>query len=96
MQTYVKNRLSQIANVPSVSLPALPAIDFSKFGPVETKELSRIKKISGKFLQRNWATIPHVTQFGEADITTLEEFRIAQKSELEKQKVKLTPLVFFI
>ena len=94
VQTYVKNRLSQIANVPSVSLPALPAIDFSKFGPVETKELSRIKKISGKFLQRNWATIPHVTQFGEADITTLEEFRIAQKSELEKQKVKLTPLVF--
>jgi pyruvate dehydrogenase E2 component (dihydrolipoamide acetyltransferase) len=75
-------------------LPSAPAIDFSKFGQIETQSLSRIKKISGKNLQRNWMTIPHVTQFGEADITTLEDFRIAQKTELEKQKIKLTPIVF--
>ncbi len=93
VQTFVKNRLSQLPSSSS-TLPSLPAIDFTKFGPVEMQALSRIKKISGKNLQRNWMMIPHVTQFGEADITELENFRQSHKAESEKQKIKLTPLVF--
>lgn len=96
VQKFVKTQLAQAqagSNMPA-AFAALPAIDFSKFGPVDVQALSRIKKISGKNLQRNWMMIPHVTQFGEADITSLEEFRKSQKTELEKQKIKLTPLVF--
>jgi len=96
VQAYVKGQLSQLQTGMMPSLPMAPTIDFSKFGPIESKALSRIKKISGKNLQRNWMMIPHVTQFGEADITTLEEFRQAQKAELDKQKIKLTPLVFIM
>lgn len=94
---FVKTQLTQLQTAgASPSLPAAPVIDFSKFGPIDTQALSRIKKISGKNLQRNWMMIPHVTQFGEADITSLEDFRQAQKNELEKQKIKLTPLVFIM
>lgn len=93
VQSFVKNQLTQVTGS-LTAFPAAPSIDFSKFGPVKVEMLSRIKKISGKNLQRNWMMIPHVTQFGAADITTLEEFRQAQKADLEKQKVKLTPLVF--
>ncbi len=97
VQQFVKRQLtSQLPAAGSASLPYPPApvIDFSKFGAVDIKELSRIQKISGKNLLRNWMTIPHITQFGEADITSLEDFRVSQKADLEKQNVKLTPLVF--
>ncbi len=97
VQKFVKTRLSQTqtqGTAGGMSLPAAPAVDFTRFGAVETLPLSRIQKISGRNLQRNWITIPHVTQFGEADITSLEEFRISQKADLEKKKIKLTPLVF--
>jgi len=57
-------------------LPALPVVDFAKFGPIETKPLSRIQKISGPRLQASWVNIPHVTQFDEADITDLEDVRV--------------------
>lgn len=93
VQAFVKQQLTQMTTGTPL-LAQLPAIDFSKFGPVDVAALSRIKKISGKNLQRNWMMIPHVTQFGEADISALEEFRKSQKTELEKQNVKLTPLVF--
>lgn len=93
VQAFVKHQLTQVATSTPL-LAQLPAIDFSKFGPVDVTALSRIKKISGKNLQRNWMMIPHVTQFGEADISGLEEFRKSQKMELDKQNVKLTPLVF--
>lgn len=97
VQAYVKGQLSQAGNASGgFALPAAPSVDFSKFGEVEKQSLSRIKKISGKNLQRNWITIPHVTQFADADITALEEFRVAQKAAMEKQKVKLTPLVFIM
>lgn len=98
VQGFVKTQLSQTQSGGGMPMafPPAPPIDFSKFGPVEMQNLSRIKKISGKNLQRNWVMIPHVTQFGEADITGLEEFRQAQKGELEKQKIKLTPLVFIM
>ena len=77
---------------------AAPKIDFSKFGEIETKALTRIQKISGPNLHRNWVTIPHVTQFDEADITSLEAFRKEQNAMLAKQKsdLKITPLVFIM
>lgn len=98
VQSYVKGQLAVAGGGASggFSLPAAPSVDFSKFGDVEKQALSRIKKISGKNLQRNWMTIPHVTQFAEVDITALEEFRQSQKNALDKQKVKLTPLVFIM
>ena len=73
-----------------------PQVDFSKFGEVETKPLSKIKKISGANLARNWAMIPHVTQFDDADITDLEALRVALNKENEKAGIKLTMLAFLI
>ena len=78
------------------NLPAWPEVDFAKFGPIETKPLSRIQKLSGGNLHRNWVSIPHVTQFDEADITDLESFRKANTSVTEKQGFKLTMLAFLI
>jgi pyruvate/2-oxoglutarate dehydrogenase complex dihydrolipoamide acyltransferase (E2) component len=79
VQGFVKQALTQGAPaVPSAalpfSLPAAPAVDFSKFGPVQTRELPRIKKLSGRHLHRAWLSVPHVTQFDEADITELETY----------------------
>ncbi|HEV7225532.1 MAG TPA: dihydrolipoyllysine-residue acetyltransferase, partial [Pirellulales bacterium] len=73
-----------------------PKVDFAKFGAVETKPLSRIKKISGANLARNWVMVPHVTQFDDADITDLEPFRVALNKENEKAGVKVTMLAFLI
>jgi pyruvate dehydrogenase E2 component (dihydrolipoamide acetyltransferase) len=71
-------------------------VDFAKFGAVESQPLSRIKKISGANLHRNWVTIPHVTQFDEADISEMEAFRKQIGAEYAKQDVKITPLVFML
>ncbi|HGM3100383.1 TPA: dihydrolipoyllysine-residue acetyltransferase [Neisseria gonorrhoeae] len=73
-----------------------PKVDFSKFGNVEVKELSRIKKISGQNLSRNWVVIPHVTVHEEADMTELEEFRKQLNKEWEREGVKPSPLAFII
>ncbi len=73
-----------------------PVVDFAKFGDIETKPLSRIKKISGANLSRNWVRIPHVTFFEDADITDLEDFRGTKKAEAEKVGVKLTPVPFIV
>ena len=73
-----------------------PKVDFSKFGEVEVRELSRIKKISGANLARNWAMIPHVTQHDDADITDLEALRVALNKENEKAGIKLTMLAFLM
>ncbi|EPH8733875.1 dihydrolipoyllysine-residue acetyltransferase [Neisseria gonorrhoeae] len=73
-----------------------PKVDFSKFGNVEVKELSRIKKISGQNLSRNWVVIPHVTVHEETDMTELEEFRKQLNKEWEREGVKLSPLAFII
>ena len=78
------------------NLPAMPDVDFAKFGPVESKPLSRIKKLSGANLHRNWVSIPHVTQFDEADITDLESFRKQNSAVAEKQGFKLTMLAFLV
>ena len=82
---------SEGAGIPAIKLP-----DFSQFGEVETVELSRIKKISGKHLHACWLNVPHVTQFDEADITDLEAFRKGLKAQAEKAGVKITPLVFIM
>jgi len=73
-----------------------PKVDFAKFGEVETRELSRIKKLSGANLARNWAMIPHVTQHDDADITDLEALRVALNKEHEKAGIKLTMLAFLM
>ena len=78
------------------SLPAVPIVDFAKFGPVETKPLTRIQKISGPRLQASWINLPHVTQFDEADITNLEDVRTKLKGKAAKEGIKLTPLAFIV
>lgn len=78
------------------ALPKIPDVDFSKFGEIEVKPLSRIQKISGPHLQASWLNIPHVWQMDEADITELEETRKKLKGEAEKRGIKLTPLAFVL
>ena len=77
-------------------LPAWPQVDFAKFGPIKRVEMSRIRRISGPALTRNWVTIPHVTNHDDADITELEAFRVQLNKENEKSGVKLTMLAFLI
>ena len=77
-------------------LLAWPKVDFAKFGPIERKDLSRIKKISGANLHRNWVLIPHVTNHDDADITELEAFRVATNKDNEKSGIKVTMLAFMI
>ncbi|HET7793119.1 MAG TPA: dihydrolipoyllysine-residue acetyltransferase [Rhizobacter sp.] len=77
-------------------LPAWPQVDFAKFGPIERKDLSRIKKISGAALHRNWVMIPHVTNHDNADITELEALRVQLNKENEKSGIKVTMLAFVI
>ncbi len=78
------------------NLPAWPVIDFEKFGPTEKQALSRIKKISGPALHRNWITIPHITQHDEVDITELEAFRKSLSKDAEKAGLKITPLALIM
>jgi pyruvate dehydrogenase E2 component (dihydrolipoamide acetyltransferase) len=80
----------------TLELPEWPQVDFAKFGPVEAKPLSRIRKLSGGFLHRNWVSIPHVTQHDEADITELEAFRKENAQVAEKGGFKLTMLAFLV
>ncbi|NUE94890.1 pyruvate dehydrogenase complex dihydrolipoyllysine-residue acetyltransferase [Gilliamella sp. ESL0232] len=102
IQTYVKNAVKQIeSGATGGALPGLlpwPKVDFSKFGEVESLPLTKIQKVSGANLHRNWVMIPHVTEFDETDITDLEAFRKQQNAEAEKKKLdlKITPLVFIM
>ncbi|MCX2893644.1 dihydrolipoyllysine-residue acetyltransferase [Stenotrophomonas lactitubi] len=105
VQKFVKAALSggapaavggTVAAGGGLNLLPWPKVDFSKFGDVEVQPLSRIKKISGANLARNWAMIPHVTQFEQADITDLEGLRVALNKENEKAGIKLTMLAFLI
>jgi pyruvate dehydrogenase E2 component (dihydrolipoamide acetyltransferase) len=104
IQGFVKQSLAGGGGSPATArgggtdlgLPAWPKVDFAKFGPVEAKPLSRIQKISGPALARNWVMIPHVTQFDEADITELEAFRARVNEENAKAGIKVTPLAFLI
>lgn len=78
------------------SLSPWPKIDYAQFGEISVQPLSRIKKLSGAYLHRNWVRVPHITQFDEADITELEHFRKENQTLAEQQGVKLTPLVFIM
>ena len=80
----------------SLGVEPMPEIDFSQFGDIEIQELTRINKLTGKFLHRNWVTIPHVTQFDEADITELEKFRKQLNEENQKDGTRVTVLVFLM
>ncbi len=95
---FVKEVMSGAAPTGGVGLDLLPwpRVDFARFGPVETRPLSRIKKISGANLARNWVMIPHVTQFDEADITDLETFRAELNGESGGTGVKVTLLAFLV
>jgi pyruvate dehydrogenase E2 component (dihydrolipoamide acetyltransferase) len=98
-QTAAQKAKAPAAAASGGSLPGLlpwPQVDFAKFGPVERKDLSRIKKISGANLHRNWVMIPHVTNHDDADITELEAFRVQLNKENEKSGVKVTMLAFLI
>jgi pyruvate dehydrogenase E2 component (dihydrolipoamide acetyltransferase) len=96
VQNFVKRSLGQPAGGSSLQVLEMPAVDFAKYGAIETKPLSRIKKISGANLHRNWVTIPHVTQFEEADISEMEAFRKELGMEYAKESFKITPLAFML
>jgi pyruvate dehydrogenase E2 component (dihydrolipoamide acetyltransferase) len=96
VKAWVKQVLTGGAVASGPSLPAVPVVDFAKFGPIEVKPLGRIQKISAKRLQAAWINLPHVTQFDEADITALEVERAKLKDKAVAAGVKLTPLAFII
>ena len=99
VESFVKGELTKprTENMGASFAPIpMPNIDFSEFGKIETKPLSKIKKISGANLHRNWVTAPHVTQFDNADITDLEIFRKSMQKEAEKRGAKLTLLAFLM
>jgi pyruvate dehydrogenase E2 component (dihydrolipoamide acetyltransferase) len=99
---YVQAQLASATNGQTNASPAAPGllpwpqVDFAKYGPVERKPLSRVQRLSGANLARNWALIPHVTNFDEADITDLEAFRVQVNREQEKAGVRLTMLAFLL
>lgn len=103
VQAYVKGALKQLAEKPKAGtvtggsgIPAIPEVDFSKFGEIEVEKLSKIAKVTRDNMSRCWLNIPHVTQFDKADITDLEAFRKEMKDEAAKSGVRLTPLPFML
>ena len=98
VQNFVKQSLAG-STTAGGGMPGLlpwPDVDFARFGAIEAKPLSRIKKISGANLHRNWVMIPHVTQFDEADITDMEAWRKELNAEYAKKNIKITPLAFML
>ena len=99
VQNFVKGELARPRAAEGglgLALPPLPQVDFAKFGAITVRPLSRIKKLSGANLHRNWVTIPHITQHDEADITELEEFRKIQVEEAKQQGIRFTILCFLL
>jgi len=99
VQNFVKARLKGPATAGAAGgsgIPAIPDIDFSQFGEVEERPMSKLHKVTAVNMHRNWLNVPAVAQFNEADVTGLEEFRNAQRKESEKRGVKLTPLPFML
>ena len=96
VKAWVKQALAQGSQGGGLGVEAMPEIDFSQFGEIEMQELTRINKLTGKFLHRNWVTVPHVTQFDEADITELEKFRKQLNEENKKEGTRVTVLAFLM
>lgn len=94
VQGFVKRSLSQGSHLPGMS--PMPTIDFREFGEIETQPLTKINRLTGQNLHRNWVNIPHVTQFDEADITELDAFRRSLVTEYERKNVKITFLTFLL
>lgn len=98
---YVKKALNHSSSssgsmASGSGIPAVPAIDFSQFGDIESVKLSKIQKLTANNMQRNWLNVPHVTQFDDADITELEDFRKSLKAESEKRGIRVTPVAFLV
>ena len=97
VQAWVKSALQRAAAGPSgLALPEMPAIDFAKFGEIERVPLGRIKRLTAQNVHRAWVTVPHVTQFDEADITELEEFRQTNAADAQARGFKLTMVSFLV
>jgi len=99
VRSYVKPIVQAVQSGGSAGgagIPKIPAVDFAKFGEIDVVKMSKIKKITAENMSRNWLNIPHVTQWDDADITDLEEFRKALKAEAEKRGSKLTPIPFIM
>ena len=96
VQNFVKAALAQPHTGRGLQVAEMPQVDFAKFGAIETRALLRIKKMAGANLHRNWVSIPHVTQFDEADITALEVVRKQWNEQHASQNIKLTPLAFLL
>jgi pyruvate dehydrogenase E2 component (dihydrolipoamide acetyltransferase) len=96
VKAFVKQVLTDGRGAGGVGLPKVPEVDFARFGPVETRPLNRIQRISGPRLHASWVNIPHVTQFDVADITELEAVRAQLKGKAVKEGIKLTPLAFVV
>ncbi len=102
VRQFVKDVMQQVesgnisAGGSGLSVAPMPEVDFSQFGEIEAKPLNKIKRLTASNLHRNWVTIPHVTQFDEADITELEAFRQSHKKQALKMGTRLTPLVFIM
>ncbi|MDQ2993855.1 MAG: dihydrolipoyllysine-residue acetyltransferase [Pseudomonadota bacterium] len=96
VQAYVRGELAKPRGGAGIAIAPAPKIDFAKFGEIELQPLNKIKKLTGANVHRSWVTIPHVTQFGNADITELEALRNQQKADAAARGVKLTPLVYIM
>jgi pyruvate dehydrogenase E2 component (dihydrolipoamide acetyltransferase) len=96
VKAFVKEIMQGGGSTRGAALPAVPSVDFAKFGAISTEPLTRIQKISGPRLHASWVNIPHVTQHDEADITELEEKRVALKEQAAARGIKLTPLAFVV
>lgn len=101
LHNYVKQAVAKAESAPvmsagGVGIPAIPDVDFSKFGEIEMIPLQKIHKLTAANMQRSWLNVPHVTQFDDADITDLEVFRASLKQEAEKRGTKVTPLPFLL
>ncbi len=96
VKAWVKQALAQGTQGGGLGVEPMPEIDYSQFGDIQIQQLTKINKLTGKFLHRNWVTVPHVTQFDEADITELEKFRKQLNEENQKQGIRVTVLVFLM
>lgn len=96
VKSLIKRGAAAPVSGPGLNIAAPPRVKYEKFGEIEIRPLSRIQKISGPALHRNWVSIPHVTQHDEADITDMEEFRKSNKGLAESRGIKLTPVAFIM
>ncbi|MES2212406.1 MAG: dihydrolipoyllysine-residue acetyltransferase [Pseudomonadota bacterium] len=96
LHRYVRAKIASAGTGGGFAFPAMPDVDFSQWGAIRSEPLTRIQKKSGQNLHRNWVTIPHVTQFDEADISELEAFRLVNKTAVEAQGYRLTLLVLVL